>query len=131
MNAYFKMKLKKANGSSSKPNKFKAQRTADGFPSKLEAAVYQLLLLREKANEITDIRRQHKVLLTKAEIPWKIDFSFTDIASGKTVYCEAKGVTDERFKLFQKLWPFYGHGPLEVWRGSYLKPKLAEIIKQV
>lgn len=129
MNAYFKMKLKKANGTS-KPNKFKAQRTANGFPSKLEASVYSQLLLREVAKEITDIRRQHKVLLTKAEIAWKIDFSFTDIASGNTVYCEAKGIEDERFKIFKKLWPFYGHGSLEIWKGSYQKPFLDEVIKQ-
>lgn len=112
-------------------NKYGAVRTANGFPSKLEEAVWNVLLLREKAGEISNIQRQAKVLLTAAEIPWKVDFSFFDERIEATCYAEAKGIEDDRFKLFKKLWPHYGPGILEVWKGDYRRPKLVETISPI
>ena len=104
-------------------NKYSAKRVtvngeAQGFPSKLEAAVFQQLSLLEKAGEIIDLSRQAGVDLTLAEIRWKIDFSYIDAHTNKRVFAEAKGVEDERYKVFKKLWPFYGFGDLQVWKGG-------------
>jgi hypothetical protein len=110
-------------------HKYGATRTADGFPSKLEAAVYQILCLRERAGEIKDIRRQHCVDLGY-DIRWKVDFSFTECATGETVWAEAKGqwTADASIKL--RMWK-NGRGPgkLEIWRGDYRRPQLVEVIE--
>jgi hypothetical protein len=114
-----------------KVNKFGAKRTADGFPSKLEAAVYQMLLLREKAGEITNIRRQHLVRFPCGP-GWKVDFSFTDCATGETVYCEAKGQELETYRLKKGMFAgcpiLESAGRLEIWKGTYHRPRLTEKI---
>lgn len=108
-------------------NKYRA-RSVNGFPSKLEAAVYDLLLKRQLIGEISNIKRQQVVDLGFT-INWKIDFSFELCDSGELIYAEAKGIETEDFKLKLKL---YRHGqgkhPLEIYRGSYQSPKLTEII---
>jgi hypothetical protein len=108
-------------------NKYKAQRTGD-FPSRLEAAVYQLLYLRQKAGEISDIQRQVRCELTDAAIATKIDFSFIEVASGQTIYAEAKGCVTDRWNLLKRLWAHYGPGKLEIWGGTYARPKLVDVI---
>ena len=113
-------------------SKYRAIRT-NGFSSKLENAVYQILKLREKAGEISDIRQQDCVDLGFG-IRWKVDFSFfmknvTDKFFGKRVYVEAKGVKTERYRMCLKLWEGgQGPGPLEIWEGHYLKPMIKQII---
>ena len=108
-------------------HKYGAKKTGDGFPSKLEAAVYQMLCLREKAGEITNIRRQQVVRLSRAQINYKVDFSY-DIPDGSTIYVEAKGMPTPEWKLKARLWEHYGPAPLEVWMGTYKALKLADII---
>jgi hypothetical protein len=110
-----------------RPSKYRAVKSGD-FPSKLEAAVHQILLLRQKAGEITDIKRQVRVELTKAAIATKVDFSFIDVKTGTVTFCEAKGVKTERYRLIERLWRFYGPSPLEVYGGNYRNPKLMEVI---
>lgn len=109
-------------------NKFNAVRT-NGMGSKLEASVYQILVLRERLGQISDIKQQVLVDLS-CGIRWKVDFSFLDKARDEIMYAEAKGVETERYRLCLKLWRG-GHGPgyLEVWKGSFQRPTLVEIIK--
>lgn len=97
--------------------------------SKLEKAVYQLLLLREKSGEIDDIRCQQTADLT-CGIRWKVDFNFRDVKTGDRVWCEAKGVETERYRICLKLWKG-GHGPgrLEIWKGDYHHPRCVDIVK--
>ena len=113
-------------------SKYRAKRTADGFPSKLEASVYQMLLLREKAGEIKNIRRQHAVQFACGP-RWKVDFSFTDCATGETVYCEAKGAELETYRLKKRMYAgcpvLESAGKLEIWKGTYARPVLVEEIK--
>jgi hypothetical protein len=113
-------------------NKYGARR-ADGFGSKLERAVYEILLLREKAGEIKSIRRQHAVVLQEGKrevrISWKIDFSFIDCSSGKLCFCEAKGFPTNEYLLKLKMFRKSPQGRLEIWKGSYKKPFLAEVIE--
>ena len=110
-----------------KKNKFGAIRS-NGYGSKLENAVYQILLLREKSGEIKDIRKQHLVDLGY-RIFWKVDFSFLEISTDERVWAEAKGIETERYRICLKLWR-YGNGPgkLEIWKGSYQRPTLDEIV---
>lgn len=112
-----------------KRNKYGAVRTGDGFPSKLEAAVHQILLLREKAGEIQAIKRQASVDLGFG-IRWKVDFCFIQCASGDVCYAEAKGrwTADAALKL--RMWRNGAiQAPLEIWQGNYRKPELVEIVK--
>ncbi len=108
-------------------SKFNA-RSSDGFPSKLEKAVYDLLLLREKAKEIKDIKRQVRVELTRAAIATKVDFSFTYVRDGSTGYAEAKGPETERWIIIKKLWAKYGPAPLEIFKGRHTNAQLVEIV---
>jgi hypothetical protein len=103
------------------------------FPSKLEKAVYELLVLREKAGEISDIRRQVSLVLQdgpqNVKITWRIDFAYTDKKNQTTTYCEAKGVETETYRLKLKLFRKNPLGRLEIWKGSYKKLYLDEVIE--
>lgn len=114
-------------------NKYRAKRTADGFPSKLEAAVWALLLAREKAGEIKNIQRQATVVLQdgprEVKITWRLDFSFERKSTGATEYVEAKGMETETYRLKLKLWRKNPPAALEIWKGDYRRPALAERIE--
>jgi hypothetical protein len=112
-------------------NKYGAKRTTiagQSFPSRVEAAVFQLYALRERASEISDLTRYSTVFLSDARISYKPDWSYIDLGTGLRNYVEVKGVETERFRLIKKLWRAYGPGPLEIWKGSWQKPYLSEVI---
>ena len=101
---------------------------SDGFSSKLESAVHQILLLLERAGEITDIKQQVCVELI-CGIRWKVDFSYTCVASGEQIWAEAKGLETDRYRICKKLWEGgFGPGPLEIWKGNWRKPIMVETI---
>ena len=92
--------------------KYNAKRqTIDGitFDSKKEARRYQELMLLERAGEICDLRRQVVVklegrdgpLLTRTGRKMKItvDFAYTDIKTGLTVYEDAKGMPTRDYEV--------------------------------
>lgn len=106
------------------------------FPSKLESAVYQLLLYREKAGEIRNIRRQVPVRLREkcdhcgsGSVVFKVDFSFEDVSTGQTVFCEAKGCKTASYMIRERIWRKNPPGRLEIWGGSYRKPGLIETLE--
>jgi hypothetical protein len=109
------------------------QKTADGYGSKLEAAVGRLLELRERAGEIRNIKRQVSLVLQdgprEEKITWKVDFSFEDAKTGETCYAEAKGFETEVYRLKLKLFRAKPHGRCEIWKGTYARPRLEEIIE--
>lgn len=113
-------------------NKFNARKT-NGFSSALEAAVYDILKLREKAGEITDIRCQHTVVLQdgprETSIRWKVDFSFLE--GGELTFCEAKGVETETYKLKLKMFRKNPPGKLYIYKGHFRNPKVTEIINRI
>lgn len=112
-------------------NKYGAKRVKydnQSFASKLEASVYTLLKARENAGEIVDIRAQVTVHLTNARIQYIVDFAFLDIRTGIVTYCEAKGMETPSWRIKRKLWKFYGPGPLEIYKGTHLRPFLHETI---
>lgn len=107
---------------------------ADGFGSKLERAVHDSVLLpRQLAGEIGPIRRQHSVVLQEGDksvrICWKIDFSYPVIATGEIEFAEAKGFETADFKLKLKMFKKHPHGRLKIYKGSYKKPFLAEVVE--
>lgn len=110
-----------------KRNKYGARRTGYGFPSKLEGAVYGVLLMRQRAGEIGEIRRQHVVILS-ATVRWKIDFSFPILATGETCFAEAKGKWTQDAILKLKLYKEQRAFRLEIWQGSYKRPTLVETV---
>jgi hypothetical protein len=98
------------------------------FASKLESAVYGILKMRLKAGEIDSIQPQDHVYLTNARILSIVDFKCT--RPDKThFWVEAKGYPTDVWRLKKKLWKHYGPGDLEIWIGSYTRPKLDETIK--
>ncbi len=114
-------------------SKFKAVRTK-GFASKLESAVHDILLIRQKAGEIKDIKCQQSVVLQEGgrdqRINWKVDFSCFEIKTNQTIYVEAKGVETSDFKLKLKLWRAKKPHTLEIWKGNFRRPFLAERIEK-
>src|SRR3990167_6740490 len=111
-----------------KQNKYGALRSGP-YGSKLEQAVYQVLKLREKSGELTDIKQQVAVNLI-CGITWKVDFSFGCLLTDRRTYVEAKGMETDRYRICKKLWTKFGPGPLEIWKGIYQSPYLDEIINQ-
>lgn len=107
-------------------------KSVDGFPSKLEKAVYDLLKLREITGEIEDIKRQETVVLQDGpqnmRITWRVDFSFIDVKTGKKVYAEAKGYPTEVYALKLKMFRKNPPGRLEIYKGTYKNPILTEVI---
>lgn len=97
------------------------------FASKLEAAVFAIYKAMEKAGEISDLKIQQRVyLLREPDIYYIPDYSF--VRDGELVYAESKGMETPEWKLKKKLWIHFVPHKLEIWRGSYQRPKLDEII---
>jgi len=109
-----------------KTNKFAAVKT-NGFASKLENAVYNILLWLKASGEISDIKCQVPIYLTEAKIKCLIDFSYLDKKKTR-IYCEAKGAETDRWKIIKKLWRHYGPGDLVIYKGKHTAPILTEIV---
>lgn len=113
-------------------NKYNAKRVtyeSRSFGSQLERSVFLVLKSKEDAGEISELRTQEQLYLTRAKIGYKVDFSFINKQTGKKEFTEAKGLEGERWRVIKKLWPYYGFGPLHVWKGSHQNPRLYETIK--
>lgn len=113
--------------------KHRAVRT-NGFASKLENAVHQKLLDRQVLGEIKEIKQQCPVVLINCEecgtrVSWKVDFSFVEVSSGKTVYVEAKGVETTDYLRKLKAWKKKPPARLEIWKGKHSHLKLTEVIE--
>lgn len=108
-------------------HKYNAVR-AGGFGSKLESAVYRLLLFKQRAGLLSDIRCQDPVELT-CGIKWKVDFSYLDKETGERRWVESKGVNTPRYLICLKLWAG-GHGPgvLEIYKGNWRDPRLVRVV---
>ncbi len=118
-----------------KRNKYKAQRT-NGFPSKLESALNDLLMLKERGGEISELKRQQTVVLQEGtkgragtRIAWKVDFSFIETLTGLTAYAEAKGIETNDYLLKLKLWRANPPAKLYIFKGTYKRLKVTEVIE--
>jgi hypothetical protein len=91
--------------------------TCDGvvFPSKMQAARYADLLLMERGNAISDLKREVRFTLQVPfeyrgkhvrAIEYVADFTYRDIATGFPVVEEVKGFETEGWKLKKKMFMF-------------------------
>jgi len=106
-------------------NKFGAKRVGN-FASKLEAAVYEILLDKQAMGDISDLKCQAEVRLTDANIIYKPDFSFVE--RGRMAYAEAKGMETASWRIKRRLWTEYGPGLLYIYKGNHKYPFLNEVI---
>src|ERR1035437_3012186 len=114
-----------------KAGKYKNQRVkapGQSFDSQLEASVHQILLLRERAGEIRNIRSQVTLKLTRAGIGYRVDFVATDCKTGQDFGIEAKGFPTEVWGIKKRLYKYYGPFFLEIWTGTHMNPRLTETI---
>lgn len=98
------------------------------FASQFECAVFNLLLLREKAGEIRDIQCQDHIYLTEARICYIPDFKFVDLQTNNFAWAEAKGFETDVWKIKKRLWEHYGPGRLEIYKGNAKKVFLKETV---
>jgi hypothetical protein len=117
-------------------NRFKSKYNAkptNGFPSKLESALNDLLQLRAQAGEIRNIKRQQSVVLQEGgkdqRIAWKVDFSAEESPLWRVVYFEAKGIETADYRLKLKLWRAKRPAPLEIYKGTHRYLKMVERIE--
>lgn len=96
-------------------------------PSKLEAAVCDMLHLREAGGDIRNLKWQATVHLGFG-VKWKVDFKFEQSPDWHERWAEAKGKEDRDFKLKFRMWKEgCGPGPLEMWRGEWRRPYLERV----
>ena len=111
-------------------NKYGAKKVSwsgRSFASKLEAAVYQVLMLQMKAGEISGIECQDSIYLTDARILYKPDFRVI-AEGGEEYWVEAKGFKTPEWAIKKRLWKCYGPGRLQIYTGSHAHPVLSETI---
>ena len=96
------------------------------FGSLLERAVAQSLVARQRNGEISDLKFQTTVHLTRADICWRVDFSY--IQDGQLIYHEAKGRSIEPYATKLKLYRVYGPAPLRISKGSAAMHKVVETV---
>lgn len=115
-----------------KKHKYKAEKVEGhggySFGSKLEAAVYNMLYLLQRAGVIKVIQVQDTVLLSDANIIYKPDFKITK-PDGSFYWVEAKGFKTPVWAIKKRLWAVYGPGLLEIYEGNHKSPQLIETIK--
>lgn len=107
------------------------RKTVDGieFRSTLEANVYQLLRLWQRAGWIGDLKVQPGFVLQKKqrgirEITYRADFSFQ--RSGKIVVVDAKGYRMEVYRIKAKLFRAkYPEIEFQEWTRDTLKQSMA------
>lgn len=98
--------------------------------SKLERAVYAILLLKERAGEISNIRTQVEIdLLPAGHMTHKIDFVVFEKKRGIDIGIEAKGgQRDQTWHEKKKVYRCVGEFPVQLWGGSHLRPMFIEEI---
>ena len=125
-------------------NKFSAKRTVldgIGFDSKREAKRWAELCLLERAGEIADLRRQVPLALEGRDGPLltrtgrrmrlTVDFAYTDLRTGLTIYEDAKGVVkpDETVELLARHFrSFRGRKPIGSQRFASRSPCLGSSV---
>lgn len=99
------------------------------FASKLEAALFDHLKLREQAGFIADLKVQDTVYLTEARIMYKPDFRFFNLESERNEWAESKGFETSDWRIKRRLWECYGPGKLWIYAGTATKLVLKEVLQ--
>ena len=92
-----------------------------------------MLIERQTLGMIKDLRCQVPIVLQEGKrvqrIVWRCDFSFTVVATSQTELLEAKGVETDVYKLKLKLYRAKAPYALEIWKGNWRSPMMAERIE--
>lgn len=102
------------------------------WPSKLELAVYEMLLLMERGGKLKDIKCQVTVRFHTHHYGYTTmipDFKAFDIPANREIFIEAKGFKTREYIRKEKAWAMNGPAPLYVYEGNWRYPKLAKIIE--
>jgi hypothetical protein len=116
-------------------NKYGAKKTTCSLghphPSALEASVCEILILREKAGDIRELKYQSTVHLAFG-IKWKVDWEFEQCQnSSNNIECEwvQRFAETRDYRLKLRMWKNgCGPAPIEIWKGSARRPMLVETI---
>lgn len=115
-------------------NKYKAVKVfAHGrnWPSKLELAIYEMLLMMERGGKLKDIECQVHVefrTYDHGKIKMIPDFRAFDTQAQELIYIEAKGMPTREFLRKKKAWAVGGPAKLFIYGGNWRYPKLLEIV---
>ena len=96
------------------------------YSSKLEASVRALLDQRLLAGEFIEIQDQATMELIPG-MRWRADFKAIK-PDGSFVLVEAKGHVSDTFAEKIKVLRFMNRYNVEIWKGTYTRPKLDETI---
>jgi len=99
---------------------------ARSFGSQLERSVARWLAARQMNKEISDLKFQTTVHLSRADIRWRVDFSYVE--KGQLYYHEAKGRDIPPYPTKLKLYRIYGPAPLRISKGSAKKHRIVETV---
>jgi predicted nuclease of restriction endonuclease-like RecB superfamily len=100
-------------------SKYKNKRTelaGYSFASKGESGLFLFLKAMEQGGEISELRTQETVYLSRARIIYKPDFSF--LKDGIKEYAEYKGFETPEWRIKRRLWMSYGPGTLYIYKGN-------------
>ncbi len=122
----------------SQGNKYGNKRTPCGqghsHRSGLESSVCDMLELRKKAGEFTEVEIEKHVKICgkpghacASKIESVVDFRCTR-SDGSLLYVEAKGMATDLWGAKKRLWAHYGPAPLEIWVGNSKGLKLQEVL---
>lgn len=90
--------------------------------------MHHTLLERAERGEIEILQREDRVELHDARFIYTPDFRCRDLETGEEFWVEAKGVETDIWRRNYRLWKFHGPGKLEIYRGSYARHKISEIV---
>lgn len=93
--------------------------------SQLEASVCAVL---SNNPNVEVLQHEDHIYLTRARIGYIADFKCKLKLSNDLFWVEAKGYQNDRWPMKKKLWKFYGPGPLHIYKGTYMKPYLDEVV---
>jgi predicted nuclease of restriction endonuclease-like RecB superfamily len=115
----------------SKYNAVKVFQHGRNWHSKLELAVYEMLLMMERGGAYKDIKCQVTVRFHTydyGKITMIPDFSAIETKTNELVFIEAKGFVTRDFLRKKKAWAIGGPGKLYIYMGDWKYPKLKETI---
>lgn len=90
--------------------------------------MFDYLKILELGGEVSDIKCQQHIRLTRANIVYIADFSAIETKTGQLVYYEFKGYETEMWLLKKRLYRHYGPAPLRIFVQGYNGPRFKEEI---
>jgi hypothetical protein len=110
-------------------HKYGAQRSkctlGHSHRSKLESSVCAII---GKDPDLELVQAEEHVYLSDAEILYIADFKVRRLSTGLMHRVEAKGYESPTWPIKKKLYKTYGELPLHIYKGSYTRPFLDEVI---